>query len=261
MEIAARLARVGNALLGIMALMIILTMFLYGSYSLWDTFMVFRGAFVSGDLLMFKPADSGMGIENPSLEQLQALNEDVRGWLCIDDTHIDYPVVQGEDDMGYINRDVYGEFSLSGSIFLSSVNSPDFSDGYSLVYGHHMEHGGMFGDVVNFTDTEYFRGHLSGKLYLTDAAYEIELFACMETDAYDPVIYQPQNQKEGDISELLNYLKKHSVQYREIGVEAEDSVIGLSTCAQERTDGRVILFGRLRSLDQTQEGGVTKEHE
>lgn len=251
MEIAAKLARIGNAVLGVLALIIILTMFAYGSYSIWDNFMVFRGAFVSGDLLKFKPTDSQSGEENPTLEELALINEDVRGWLCIDDTHIDYPVVQGEDDMEYINKDIYGKFALSGSIFLSSVNSPDFSDGYVLVYGHHMEHGAMFGDVMNFTDTAYFDEHLSGNLYLKDGTYGILLFACMETDAYDPIIFQPQNQKEGDISELLNYLKKHSVQYREIGVEAGDSVIGLSTCAQEKTDGRVILFGRLVSMDQT----------
>lgn len=46
-----------------------------------------------------------------------AINKDVAGWITIDDTHIDYPVVQGKDDMEYINKDVYGEFSLSGSIF------------------------------------------------------------------------------------------------------------------------------------------------
>ena len=56
-----------------------------------------------------------------------AINKDVAGWITIDDTHIDYPVVQGKDDMEYINKDVYGEFSLSGSIFLSCMNKKDFS--------------------------------------------------------------------------------------------------------------------------------------
>lgn len=54
--------------------------------------------------------------------------------------------------MEYINKDVYGEFSLSGSIFLSCMNKKDFSDNYNLVYGHHMANGGMFGDVVSFTE-------------------------------------------------------------------------------------------------------------
>ena len=54
-----------------------------------------------------------------SLQELALINPDTRGWLTIPDTHIDYPVLQGNDDMEYINKDVFGEFSLSGSLFLS----------------------------------------------------------------------------------------------------------------------------------------------
>ncbi|MBS6396069.1 MAG: class B sortase [Clostridiales bacterium] len=262
METAARLARAGNRILSAVAALMILLMFLYGGYSLWDTSMVYRGAFISDDLLQFKPVDTGEGQEeNPTLEELQALNPDVRGWLTIDDTHIDYPVVQGETDMDYINKDVYGAFALSGSIFLSCLNSPDFSDGYSLVYGHHMDNGGMFGDVVEFADENYFEEHKTGTLYLPHGTYSIRLFACVETDAYDRVVYQPQAQEKGNVSELLTYLEEEAVQYREIGVEADDSVIGLSTCADAETNGRVIVFGRLEKISQTQEGGASNEDE
>ena len=61
--------------------------------------------------------------------------------------------------MTYINKNVFGEFALTGSIFLSCMNSPDFSDPYNLIYGHHMDNGGMFGDVMEFLDSEYFDEH------------------------------------------------------------------------------------------------------
>ena len=83
--------------------------------------MTARGAFISDDLLEYKPIPGQE--ENPTLDELMAINPDVVGWLTVDDTHIDYPVVQGENDMEYINKDVYGEFALPGSIFLSCVNS------------------------------------------------------------------------------------------------------------------------------------------
>ena len=86
------------------------------------------------------------------LDMMLAINPDVRGWLTIDGTHVDYPIVQGEDDMEYVNKGVYGEFSLSGTIFLDSENTSDFSDCYNLLFGHHMANGAMFGDVVRFTD-------------------------------------------------------------------------------------------------------------
>ena len=89
-------------------------------------------------------------------------------WLTVDGTKIDYPVVQGETNLEYINQDIYGEFALSGSIFLDSRNDRKFIDSYSLLYGHHMDNGAMFGDVMNYKEKEYFESHKTGTLYLNE---------------------------------------------------------------------------------------------
>lgn len=246
MHTAANLARTGDRLVSIFAAALILLMLLYGGYSLWDTAMVFNGAFLSDDLLQFKPA-GGTGA-NPTLAELQAINPDVCAWLTIDDTHIDYPVVIGEDDLEYVNKDVYGDFALSGSIFLDSDSARDFSDAYTLVYGHHMDNGAMFGDIVEFVNTAYFEAHPTGTLYLPEATYAIELFACVQVDAYDGMIYDPHGQPDGDVSELLHYVDDIAVQSRYIGVTPQDQVIGLSTCAEAETNGRVVVFGRLERM-------------
>ena len=243
MHTAAKLARAGDRLVSLLAAGLILLMLLYGGYSLWDTAMVFNGAFLSSDLLQFKPA-AGDPDSNPTLAELQAINPDVLGWLTIDDTHIDYPVVIGETDMEYVNKDVYGDFALSGSIFMDSDNARDLSDAYTLVYGHHMDNGAMFGDVVEFVNTDYFESHPSGTLYLPDATYTIEIFACVQVDAFDSMIYDPLAQDD-DVSELLHYVDEIAVQSRYIGVQPTDKVIGLSTCAEAETNGRVVIFGRL----------------
>lgn len=246
MHTAAKLARAGDRLVSMLAAGLILLMLLYGGYSLWDTAMVFNGAFLSSDLLQFKPA-AGDPDSNPTLAELQAINPDVLGWLTIDDTHIDYPVVIGETDMEYVNKDVYGDFALSGSIFMDSDNARDLSDAYTLVYGHHMDNGAMFGDVVEFVNTDYFESHPSGTLYLPDATYTIEIFACVQVDAFDSMVYDPLAQ-EGDVSELLHYVDEIAVQSRYIGVQPTDKVIGLSTCAEAETNGRVVIFGRLARM-------------
>lgn len=247
MKTLAKFARAGDRLISFIAAVLMLLMLCYGGYSLWDTSMINRGAFVSNELLKFKPSSGDT--QNPTLAELQRINPEVRGWLTIDDTHIDYPVVQGENDMDYINKDVYGDFSLSGSIFMDSRNSPDFSDAYCLVYGHHMANGGMFGDVTEFVNASYFEKHLTGTLYLPEKTYKITLFACVEVDAFDSVIYNPTTQEKGKIGELLAYIREAAVQYRDIGMTEKDSVIGLSTCAESATNGRVVLFGRLDKLE------------
>lgn len=247
MHTAAKLARFGDRLISLIAAGLIMLLLLYGGYSLWDTAMLYRGAFLSNDLLEFKPAETGDPNSNLTLEELQAINPDVCAWLTIDGTNIDYPVVIGEDNMEYVNKDVYGEFALSGAIFLDSSNARDVSDSYTLIYGHHMANGAMFGDVVEFVNTDYFNDHTSGTLYLPDATYSIELFACVQVDAYDSVIYNPAAQA-GDVSELLNYVNEIAVQSRYIGVQPSDQVIGLSTCSEATTNGRVVLFGRLTRM-------------
>ncbi len=245
MRQAALAAKAGNRLLGIVAGLLILVMLLYGAYSLWDTAMVYAGAFLDDDLLKYKP--TGEGEDNPTLDELMKINPDVCGWITIDDTHIDYPVVQGEDDMEYINKDVYGEFSLSGSIFLDSRNSRDFTDSYGLVYGHHMSNGGMFGDIVEFVNKDYFEGHKTGTLYLPDCTYQITLFACVEADASDSLIYNPDAQDPSSLDSFLSYIEDKAVQYRDIGVSSDDRIIGLSTCAEAVTNGRVVVYGRLET--------------
>ena len=83
----------------------------------------------------------------------------------------------------HAGKDVYGNFALSGSIFLSSANQPDFTDPYNLIYGHHMSNGAMFGDVVEFTDEAYFTAHETGTLYLPEETRSITIFACVEAEA------------------------------------------------------------------------------
>lgn len=243
MKKAAMAARVGNRILSIMAGILILLMLSYGVYSLWDTYKIYANSFADEEQLKFRPTDDGE--DNPTLKDLKKLNPDVKAWIQVPKTNIDYPVVQGQDDMEYINKNVYGEFELSGAIFLSCLNKDDFSDPYNLVYGHNMKNGGMFADVADFTNKEYFETHQKGKLYLTDATRKIWFFACMKVTAADAKIYHPDGYRKENLKDLLDYIQANAVQYRDVNVADENSLIALSTCSEAETNGRVVLIGKL----------------
>ena len=251
MKKAAMAARVGNRILSIMAGILILLMLSYGVYSLWDTYKIYANSFADEELLKFRPTDDGE--DNPTLKDLKKLNPDVKAWIQVPKTNIDYPVVQGQDDMEYINKNVYGEFELSGAIFLSCLNKDDFSDSYNLVYGHNMKNGGMFADVADFTNKEYFETHQKGKLYLTDATRKIRFFACMKVTAADAKIYHPDGYRKDNLKDLLDYIQANAVQYRDVNVADENSLIALSTCSEAETNGRVVLIGKLeREVEEKQ---------
>ena len=251
--VAEKLLRIANHTLNLFVACLMAVLFLYGGYSLWDTWRIYHSARPDQDLMKLKPVKGED--TNPSLQDLQKINADVCAWLTVDDTGIDYPVVRGKDDMEYINKDVYGDFALSGAIFLQSANQPDFSDPYNLIYGHHMSNGAMFGDVVEFADEEYFATHQTGTLYLPEKTCSITFFACVETDAMDSQIYGYITEPDvtGQMQQLLQYVQEQAVQYRDIGVTPQDSVIALSTCAESATNGRVILLGKLQETSNNKQ--------
>ena len=136
-----------NALFSLVVLLCFFVVVAYAGYALWDNSQVYAAAEnVRDEMLQFKPQpDAEEG--GPTFHELQAVNPDVCAWVTLDNTNIDHPVLQGTDNLSYINRDVYGNFSLAGSIFLDSRNDSHFSDPYSLLYGHHMDNSGMYGDL------------------------------------------------------------------------------------------------------------------
>ena len=247
MELAAKLATIGNRILAFIASIMILLMLLYGGYSLWDVYVTYTGAFLGSDLMQWKPV---VGADNaPTFEELRAINPDVKAWITVDGTHIDYPVLQGEDDIEYVNKDVYGDFSLSGAIFVSAANDGSFRDLYNLTYGHHMDNGGMYGDVVEMLDEDYFQKHRKGELILADRSCEIELYAVMDCDAYDRMIYNVGGANE-DMAAFQKYIKENAAIYEDIGITAEDQVISLSTCKDTTTSGRAVAIGKLIPMDR-----------
>ena len=196
-----------------------LLLFLIGAYSVYDTLLVF-GQAQDASVLRYKP-------QTVSTQQEQ----DER------------PVLQGADNAEYLNKDPYGGYSVAGSIFLDAHNAPDFSDPYSLIYGHHMEHGLMFGTLDSFLDKDYFDSHREGTLVVINGvSYRLELFAAMETDASVRSIFDPAWQEDP-----LPYIREHAA----IWYEPEgDCLIGMSTCKSLETTERIVVFGVLHEDEQ-----------
>ena len=150
-------------------MIVCLFVMIIGAYALYDSYMVYYDA-NDESLMQYKPK---LGEDVPAA---RAMLDDYVAWLTIDDTNIDYPVMQGEDNSEYLNKDPYGQYSLSGSLFLDSRNKYDFTDPYSLIYGHHMEYGSMFGALDDFVDEDYLRSHRTGKLICAERAFDINIF-------------------------------------------------------------------------------------
>ena len=179
-----------------------------------------------------------------SFEELEKLNPEVFGWLNIYGTQIDYPIVQGEDNEKYLNTNAEGNYSLSGALFLDYENSPDFSDYNSIIFGHHMDQGAMFGEIDLFKDQDFLDTHRYGSLYYNHSQYGLELVCYLDADAYDTSVYGILHSENGR-EEYLNNIIGKSLAKSDVSVFASDQLVLLSTCSTTSTNGRHILVGRI----------------
>ena len=236
--------RIGNVLFRAVSLVLALSFISYGSLTFWDMTRTEIKAFAKYDLLKFRPDIEDK--EPPYLDELLKINSDTAGWINLYNTHVDYPVMQGKTDMEYLNKDVYGEYSITGSVFLSVLNEHDFSGPYQLLYGHHMENGTMFGDLDRFLDEDFFFNlnemryrSEEGVLILPDRAYDLSVFAVIRTDAYDPMIYRA-DKTEDEMDELMEYIRESAVFIRDVGEISH--LLALSTCDGGPGDGRIVVL-------------------
>lgn len=214
-------------------LLVCLVLFLIGLYATVDSWLVYHHA-NDDSLLRFKP-----GYEREAADQ--PIQGNMVAWLTVDDTMIDYPVMQGETNEEYLNKDPYGNYSMSGSIFLDSRNTADFTDAYSLIYGHHMEGDYMFEPLHHFLEQDYLDTHPSGELIVGDVTYEIMFFAALEAPATQELIFNP---TEYLVEDILKYVKEHAQSYE--NNPKEGTVVALSTCKYPDSANRVLLFGYMK---------------
>lgn len=218
--------------------------FLLGMYSFADTYSVYSAS-QDTSLLTYKPAEG---------ELLQPELTDNVAWLTLDDTTVDYPIMQGTNNDDYLDTDPYGNYSLSGSIFLDYRCSPNFEDTYNLVYGHHMEKGLMFGSLDDWLDEDYFNSHKTGTITTANRIYSLQVVAVMEERATVNELFQP---TDVDPSKTLEFIKQNAVIYDD-SVELTH-VVALSTCKYPDTDDRTVVIcemtltyqGNNTELDQT----------
>ncbi|MCD8396283.1 MAG: class B sortase [Lachnospiraceae bacterium] len=252
---AGRILKLCDSLLTLFLALILIVFGAYAAYALWDNHQVYAEAEnVQDALLKIKPVIDAEGDGGASFEELLAINEDVCGWITLDNTEIDYPIVQGENILSYINTDVYGNTVLSGSIFLDPTNNKDFQDAYCLIYGHHMNGHLMFGDLDLYEDEDFFAENTTGTLILPDRSYRLEIFACLLVVSSEDAIFSP-SQWADDVSGLLEFAEASATYLHEETIAAlrEDEnpqVLGLSTCSTEFTDARTVILARMVPYSQ-----------
>ena len=209
------------------------------------------------------------GPEGPTLkapmdidfDSLRSINTDVIGWIYVEALDgVSYPVVRGTDIDQYLHMTYEKNYNFAGTIFIDYENKADFSDCNTLVYGHNMKNGTMFGQLKNFSkdDSAYNKSKYFW-IFTPEKTYRYEIISAYTTavnsDTYTLF--------KGPGQEFVDYMNK-IVSYSdvkttpgELGVD--DKIVTLSTCTGNESTRYVVQGKRVDTLDVVKKSDSTKQ--
>ena len=215
-------------------ILIMIILIILGCYFMYDAYYI--KYISSGDAFSaYKPTD-----EEP--EKYGKLGSDCIGWITIDDTSIDYPLMQGKDNSKYLNTSPDGKYSLAGSVFLDWQCDPELKEGFGLIYAHHMSDHRMFGALDLYNEETFFKEHLTGAITLKGKKERLDVFAFVITDANEKIIFDPTH-----YTGQYEWALEHGIWK----IEGYNSgrVVALATCKDPGTTERTVLFCTIGEKD------------
>ena len=242
----------------IILLVICLCVFIFSAYNIYKYLSEENANKKLNNELMEKPIIETANDNNDNTQEnedilpisvdfsvLKQENEDIVGWLYLEDSPINYPVVQSYDNDYYLRRLVNGEYNIAGSLFMDYRNDSNLEDNNTIIYGHNMKNNTMFGSLQEYKNQNYYDNHKVMYYFTPEKNYIIELFTgytiSVESDIYDLSII--------DSSKLEELISKSDFESN-TKVTEEDKIITLSTCAYEYDGARYVVMGVLKEIEK-----------
>ena len=178
-------------------------------------------------------------------EGLWETNRDVYAWITIPGTEIDYPILQHEtDNTYYLNYNIDGSYGYPGCIYTENMNSKDFTDNNTVIYGHNMKNGTMFAALHKFEDATFFEEHQKVHIYTPEEELNYTIFAAYIYDDRHLLYSFDFSNKEvyaSYLEEIQNMRSMNALIREEVEVTKEDKIITLVTCIGNQPEKRLLV--------------------
>lgn len=244
-------------------LLIAIAVFLFSSYQLYKIYRVYKEGQEEYDKIreyVTEPEEEETGTEGEAevpkeetkelpkgpqidFEGLKKINPDVIGWLQIETLDISYPIVKGTDNEHYLHYTFEGQKNAVGAIFIDYTNSSNFEDCNTIIYGHNMKDGSMFGTFRKLHEKENFT---SPYVWICTPEYtwRYEIFSVHTTSASGDT-YTLFSNADQEFAQYLEEMKAASELTLDAVPSVEDKVITMSTCTGDSSTRFVIQAKRL----------------
>lgn len=176
---------------------------------------------------------------------LYSINSDYIGWINIENTTIDYPIVKGDNNQFYLTRDFNKQYLKTGSIFMDYRNE-GFKDRNVVIYGHNMKDNSMFGSLDKFKDLDYLRKNKYISITTKDdEKFIYEIFGVYVTSADDTECISINFNKEEDFCKYIDRILNKSIYNLNVDIKSTDKILTLSTCSYEFSNARLVIHAKL----------------
>ncbi|MGN0399792.1 MAG: class B sortase [Blautia sp.] len=179
-------------------------------------------------------------------EGLKKINPDIVGWLQIETLDISYPIVKGTDNDYYLHYTFEGQKNAVGAIFMDYTNSSDFEDCNTIIYGHNMKDGSMFGTFRKLHEKENFTSPYVW-ICTPENTWRYEIFS-IHTTAASGDTYTLFSNADQEFAQYLEQMKADSELALDAVPSVEDKVITMSTCTGDSSTRFVIQAKRLSEV-------------
>ena len=180
-------------------------------------------------------------------DKLKNANPDIYAWINIPEVNVDYPILQGDSNEYYLNHTINGKWSAYGSIYTEDYNNKDFSDFNTLIYGHNMKNGTMFGSLKKYRDASFFEENRYINIYMENRILKYEIFAACTWDNKHILASRDfglDENRTAYLEEIFAVRDMNSQIKKDITVTADDKIITLSTCMNDKSK-RFLVSGVL----------------
>ena len=181
-------------------------------------------------------------VNSANEEQLKSINSDYKMWIQIENTNINYPVVQSSDNDYYLKHNFRKESNISGTVFVESANDID-NDKNIILYGHNMRNGTMFNNITNYKEESFFNEDNKISIIMNNTLYEYEVFSVYVKNVSEVNLAIGFANEDEFINYAYNQADE-SLYKKDVDFSAEDNLITLVTCSYEFTDARTIVVAR-----------------
>lgn len=183
-----------------------------------------------------------------NFQDLININSDFIGWIKIEDTNINYPIVQGTNNTYYLKHSFYKEYSNAGSIYMDATANSNFSSKNTFIYGHYTSDGSMFGQIGKYMKQDFYDKHKEIYIYTSEQNYKLEVFS-VHVDKASSKSYQMNFTTDESYKDYIDLMKSYSVIKSDIEIDyTEDRIVTLYSCSHERghaKDDRYFVHAKL----------------